>query len=62
MFRSVPLPLVVPLRRPSRLQRAAARVTLFARSLEHRAERAGTEPDHEEHLAQLRHRIFSRYY
>jgi hypothetical protein len=63
MFRPVPLPVPLPMRRATRQRWLASRLTVLAETLERRpTERRDTHLDHESHLAELRHRIFSRYY
>lgn len=62
MFHGVPLPFVVPRRGRTRLHRAFARLLLLPQSLDLAAKRSDAQSAPEEHLANLRHRILSRYY
>ena len=63
MFRSLPLPLVLPARRHPRLRGLAEQLTRAGRLLaQHAAEHAAAKSDREADLADLRHRILSRYY
>ena len=62
MFNSIPVSPLVPSRRASRRQHLAARLATLAEILVRHPERFDEPHAPQDQLADLRHRILSRYY